>query len=133
MWCAVNPLFLTPASKAVLLGDLCAVIDQELSADADAFRPVLGNIAGLRQNLLDKEGAADSKLELSRKTDEHYAEAKKCNGTRDQELIDAASCLLHSDMSSAWTNAVSSYLGAATNESQLQRALTIIRLVEKRL
>lgn len=133
MWCATNPIFLSPGSKSILLSDLAALIETELSKDVQNVLPILekavihnGKIA---TNMHSNADAGDIRSQL----EEQYTAAQNSNFVRDGELIDTLCQYLNQDISEGWKAAVSCYFGRAEGEELEKRRQNIIHLIEKRL
>ncbi|NMH27991.1 hypothetical protein [Flavobacterium silvaticum] len=129
LWCATHPLFLTPASKALLTRDLVQIAREEFSAEAklgadldDALQVQKDFAAGL---------AGKEKMSTIRNILEEKRDASR-NQKRDYELFDAVLSLTNTDHQAGWSNAVSSFVHDADSSLLLRRQIKIVDLISKR-
>ncbi|MDR2553042.1 MAG: hypothetical protein LBD31_07765 [Treponema sp.] len=132
VWCVRHPIFLTAASKALLLRDLVQLAVKEMSS-GNLLASVLDKALEVNNNPQAPIQEESDISKLKGQMYDKYAEAEKAGGRRDCELIDSVVSLLNPSYEDGWANAVSSYIGSSSGDELDRRLTNIIRLVEKRL
>jgi hypothetical protein len=128
IWCAINPLFLTPISKSVLLRELTESVVNETGSSA------FGDLADklLNYNL----GMSDGRYSLSEASQLRAGLQKILEEENDlniHTLMGVAGSLLTKDLDRGWREGVHAYLSTQDKKELIRRQDRVIALVEEHL
>lgn len=128
LWCAINPLFLTPVSKSILLRELAEQVLQETGSAS--LRNLSDKLFNYNQHMAEGKYALSKAADLRSKLTNML---KTENDPDNQTAIEICHCLLNSDLSKGWREGVYAYLGAKDEQNFGDRQNDVLKIVEKHL
>lgn len=133
LWCAASPLFLTPASKSVLLRDLAQHAMNEMSSRSRASFTEFDKFMSVNEQLSKGDLLKSEAERLGGVLDGICGKEEMSNNLRDRELLCVMRSLLNNDLCKGWKNAVSTYISYAVDDELADRQNSLINLIGKRL
>lgn len=131
VWCASHPLFLTAASKAILMRDLATSIVDGASVGREA-RGLLDSACELSEAAQNGNAGPAALAAVAERLDRGEAAALD-DDPGSVALLDVARAMTLRNPSDGWADAVSSYLGDADGDAWDRRGSDVLKIVEARL